>query len=196
MEQATRVLLDPTCCAFRLRLGLFDRDGHRGYLLKRLCLRVAAAAGDRELREISIMPELTPRPVRVGSPARWTAAYLISLVWLLVVVLAVRKMRQADAAVVALAALGAAAITFGIQAWFDRARWRDPLVTVTSFVRGLRQDRKMRLPVPPAPELLELTREIVALARSVRPSSQRPRRSLPDPVHPFNARRSVATPLA
>ncbi len=133
------------------------------------------------------MPESTPPRVRVGAPARWTAAFLISLVWLLVVVLAVPKMRQADGAIVAIAAFGAAAITFGIQAWADRARWRDPVATVTSFVRGLRQDRKTRLPVPPAPELVELTHEIVALARSIRPRSQQPRRSLPDPARPSAA---------
>jgi len=123
----------------------------------------------------------------VGWPARWTAAFLISLAWLLVVALAVRKMRQADAVVVALAAFGAAAITLGVQAWADRARWRDPLTNVTNFVRGLRQDRKMRLSAPPTPELLELTQEIVALARSLRPRSNRPRPSPPGSVMPSTA---------
>ena len=73
------------------------------------------------------MPETIARPHRVGRPARWTAAFLISLAWLMVVALAVAKLRQADGVVVALAALAAAAVTFGISAWADRARWRNPI---------------------------------------------------------------------
>ncbi|HKI19442.1 MAG TPA: hypothetical protein VKA15_16275, partial [Isosphaeraceae bacterium] len=107
------------------------------------------------------MPETIPRPVRAGRPARWSAAFLISLAWLLVVALAVWRLRQVDGVVVALAGFGAAAITFGVEAWADKARWRDPVKDVTRFVRGLRKDRKSRPSAPPTPELLELTQEIV-----------------------------------
>jgi PAS domain S-box-containing protein len=127
------------------------------------------------------MPESIPRPHRVGRPARWTAALLIILAWLLVVALAVRKLRQADGIVVALAGFGVAAITFGVMAWADHARWRIPVNDVTSFVRGLRQHRKARPPTAPEPALAELTLEIAALARTLRarPGTRRDVLSLP-----------------
>ncbi len=68
-----------------------------------------------------------------GRPARWTAALLISLMWLVVVALAVRKLRQADGVIVALAGLGAAAITFAIAAWAERSRWREPIENMTQL---------------------------------------------------------------
>ena len=89
----------------------------------------------------------------------------------MVVVLAVPKLRQADGVVVAIAAFGAAALTFGILAWADRARWRDPVAerdAVSSAARG-RTARRAGRRASPTPELAELTHEIVALARSVRP---------------------------
>jgi len=130
------------------------------------------------------MPETIPRPSRVGRPARWSAAFLISLAWLLVVALAVWRLRQVDRMVVALAGFGAAAITFGVEAWADRARWREPVQDVTRFVHRLREDRKARPSAPPPPELLELTQEIVALARSLRVRSIPPRSSSPAPAQP------------
>jgi len=128
------------------------------------------------------MPETIPRRIRVGRPARWSAAFLISLAWLLVVALAVWRLRQVDGILVALAGFAAAAITFGVEAWADRARWREPVNDVTRFVRSLKKDRKARPSGPPPPELLELTQEIVALARSLRVRSNPPRPSSPAPV--------------
>ena len=52
------------------------------------------------------MPESTARRYRPGRPARWTAALGVSVVWLLVVALAVAKLPQADGVIVALAAPG------------------------------------------------------------------------------------------
>jgi len=130
------------------------------------------------------MPETISRHFRVGRPARWSAAFLISLAWLLVVALAVSRLRREGGVIVALAGIGAVAITFGVEAWADKARWRDPVKDVTRFVQDLRKDRKARPAARPAAELLELTREIVALARSFRASSNPPRPLTPGPAKP------------
>jgi len=138
------------------------------------------------------MPETISRRIRVGRPARWSAAFLISLAWLLVVALAVWRLRQVDGGiVVALAGFLAAAITFGVEAWADQARWREPVRDLTRFVHGLKKDRKARPSSPPPPELLELTQAIVALARSLRVRSNPPRPSPPAPAQP--AAESAAT---
>ena len=50
----------------------------------------------------------------------------VSVVWLLVIALAVAKLRQADGVIVALAGLAASAVTFGLLATTDRLRWRNP----------------------------------------------------------------------
>jgi PAS domain S-box-containing protein len=133
------------------------------------------------------MPETKGRLLRLGAPARWTAAFVISLVWLLVVVLAIRKLRQADGMAVALAALGAAAVTFAVQAWADLARWRAPVGNVTRFVRGLRHDRKAPITTPPTRELRELTQEIMALARALRPRARRSQPGVEGPKEPPKA---------
>ena len=123
------------------------------------------------------MPESIARWIRVGRPARWTAALLISLAWLMVVALAVAKLRQADGVIVALAGLAASAVTFGLSAWADRARWRNPIKDLTRTIRDLRQNPRMRPPAEPEPEpeLAELTLEIAALAKTLRsrPSTRR-----------------------
>jgi PAS domain S-box-containing protein len=125
------------------------------------------------------MPENVRRSIRVGRPARWTAACLISLSWLLVVALAVARLRQADGILVALAGLGAAAITFVMLAWADLATWRQPLKDVTSFVRELRENRKARPSKVAVPELAELTREIMALAKGIHAPPSRRRAAFP-----------------
>jgi PAS domain S-box-containing protein len=128
------------------------------------------------------MPNWSPRPNRLGRPARWTAACLISFAWLLVVAISVAKLRQADGIVIAVAGLVAAAITFGVLAWSELVRWRNPVNGVTRFVRELRQTRKARPPDAFAPEVAELTREIVALAKSIRRLTPTRRPSLPRPT--------------
>jgi PAS domain S-box-containing protein len=130
------------------------------------------------------MPETIPHPHRVGRPASWTAALLISLAWLMVVALAVSKLRQADGIVVALTGLVAAGITFGIVSWADRARWLVPVQDTMHFARALRQDRRARPAAAPTPELAELTEEIAALAKTSAPRDRVPRPSPPpSPAH-------------
>jgi PAS domain S-box-containing protein len=121
------------------------------------------------------MQEIISRLKRVGKSARWTIACLICLIWLLVIALAVAKLRQADGILVALAAIAASVITFAFLSWSDRTRWQIPAQDVTRFVRELRQNRRARPSRSSVPELAELTREIVALAKSIRmsPSAQR-----------------------
>jgi PAS domain S-box-containing protein len=123
------------------------------------------------------MPESIARWFRVGRPARWTAASLISLAWLMVVALAVAKLRQADGVVVALAGLAASVVTFGVFAWADRARWQKPIDDLTLTIRDLRQKPTMppSSEPEPGPELAELTLEIAELAKILgsRPSTRR-----------------------
>jgi PAS domain S-box-containing protein len=116
------------------------------------------------------MPESIARLNRPGRPARWTAALGISVAWLMVVAVAVAKLRQADGVIVALAGLAASVITFGLLTWTDRLRWRNPIREMARTLRVLRQDPRMR---PAAgtnaePELVELTLEIAALAKLLR----------------------------
>ena len=131
------------------------------------------------------MPESIARRIRVGRPARWTAAFLICLVWLMVVALAVAKLRQADGVIVALTGLAASAVTFGVSAWADRARWQLPIAGVTRTIRGLRQNPRMRPSAEPAPgpELAELTLEIAALAKTLRSRSLMRRTALAPGSH-------------
>ncbi len=67
------------------------------------------------------MPESIARRNRAGRPARWTAALVISMAWLMVVALAVAKLRQTDGIIVALAGLAASGFTFGLLD-VDRSR--------------------------------------------------------------------------
>jgi PAS domain S-box-containing protein len=117
------------------------------------------------------MTQPATRPRRlVGRPTRWTAALLISMAWMAAIALAVAKLKRGDGIFVAIAGLGAAAVTFGVSVWYDRARWRVPLAELTEIARSLRHVRKggQALTLPPTPELAELTREIAALARHLR----------------------------
>jgi PAS domain S-box-containing protein len=127
---------------------------------------------------IAIMPESIARWFRVGRPARWTAAFLVSLAWMMVVALAVAKLRQADGVIVALTGLAASAVTFGVIAWTERARWQKPIEDLTGMIRGLTQNPQVRpaAEAEPGPEMAELMLEIAALARTLksrRPSTRR-----------------------
>ena len=88
----------------------------------------------------------------------------------MVVALAVAKLRQTDGIIVALAGLAPAVVTFGVLAWTERARWRNPVENYDAAIRGLRQDPRMRPPTThrAEPELAELTHEIAALAKLLR----------------------------
>lgn len=93
---------------------------------------------------------------------------LISVVWLVVVAVAVLKMGPTDRIVVAVAGLVAAALTFGIMSWAEHARWHEPIRDVANFASALRVNRKARPESAPPADLLELTREIATLAKSLR----------------------------
>jgi PAS domain S-box-containing protein len=124
---------------------------------------------------MGIMRETASRPPRIGRPARWPAAFLISLAWLVVIALAVTRMRQDDRLLVALAGFGAVAITFLIESRAEKARWRDALKDLTQFVQASRQGRRGRRSArsaPPGSELVELTKEVDALGKALRDSTQ------------------------
>jgi hypothetical protein len=114
------------------------------------------------------MPETIRRRNRVVRPNRWISALLIVLAWLVVVALAVRKLRQEDRLIVALSGFGAAAATFGIVAWAERARWRDPIQRLTRLVHASRRRRKLGPIAASSSEFAELTKEIDGLAKRVR----------------------------
>ena len=83
----------------------------------------------------------------------------------------------------AVAALGATVLTFGIAAWVDRARWRRPVEELTRLTRSLRQGSQtsQTLTLAPGSELAELTRELAALARPPRPRGMGGERTTPQP---------------
>jgi PAS domain S-box-containing protein len=120
-----------------------------------------------------------------------TAAFLISLVWLVVVALAVSRLRQGDRIVVAVSGFGAALTTFGIVAWAERRRWSAPVRDLSHLIQVLRERGKAPPLVPPPRELAELTREILILARIARQQARKLRKSSdaaatqpPDPQDP------------
>ena len=96
-----------------------------------------------------------------------------------------RRLRQADGVVVALAGLAASAVTFGVFAWTDRARWQKPIEDLTLIIRALRQNPRVRPAAEPepGPELAELTLEIAALARTLRSRTSTRRFALPPASH-------------
>ena len=110
-------------------------------------------------------PSSLERPGK--TPARWTAALLICVAWMGVIALAIPNLPRAYRLIVASGGLAAAVATFGISAWSDRARWRQPVQALTEMTRSLRRERHsgQALTLPPSPELAELTRELAALAR-------------------------------
>jgi PAS domain S-box-containing protein len=106
---------------------------------------------------------------------------LISLAWLSVIAWAMPRLRQVDRPIVALLGLGAVAITVALGSWAERARWRQPIRSLSRFTRSLKHSRRP-VPIPaPEPELLELMREIVALARGFRARADARRPTPPPP---------------
>ena len=71
-----------------------------------------------------MMQPATGKRRLVGRPTRWTSALLISMAWMVVIALAVLKLKGNDAVFVAIAGLGAALATFGVSVWYEHARWR------------------------------------------------------------------------
>ena len=117
------------------------------------------------------MPETLPRTDRADWTGRWTAALLIALTWMVVVVVAIVRLGHADRIVVAIAALVASAVTLAITARFERVHWRTPIENVTRFVRDLAENRHAKPTHVSQPELAQLTLEIATLAKSLRSRS-------------------------
>src|SRR5216117_3020593 len=105
------------------------------------------------------MPGMMPRSRRAARPNRWAAAFLICLAWLVVVALAVRKLRQAEGILVASAGFAAVALTCAIGAWADRARWQAPIQEMTDSVRFARKGGAVRPSSEFPPELAPLAHE-------------------------------------
>jgi PAS domain S-box-containing protein len=126
--------------------------------------------------ETSPQIKLHRRPV--WRPRRWTAAALVCLAWLVVIALAVRKLRQSDAIVVAISGFAAAAITFAVTIGSDRARWRKPIADITQFVRTVRRGEPARAPAELPADLTPLALEILAFLKAARKRAAGSRPSL------------------
>jgi PAS domain S-box-containing protein len=124
--------------------------------------------GGLDFERARSMPETISRRNRIARPSRWTSAFLIVLAWLAVVALAVRKLPRDDRVVVAISGFGAAAITFCIVAWAERARWRDPIQNLTRLVHVSRRHRELGAFAASSPELAALAVEIEGLTKLVR----------------------------
>jgi PAS domain S-box-containing protein len=116
------------------------------------------------------MPKSIARGNPLNRPARWTAALGVSVAWLMVVALAVTRLRQADGVIVALAGLAASVLTFALLAWSEQVRWRNPVKNATKTLQGLRHDPSMRPPTTTEsePELAELANAIAAFRKVLR----------------------------
>jgi PAS domain S-box-containing protein len=108
------------------------------------------------------------RRLRAGRPRRFTAAFLISLIWLAVIALAVRRLRHDDGIAVAIAGLGAAAITLALSGWSERARWRRPVGELARSTEELRHCGGETFAPQPEPELQALANEITVLMVTLR----------------------------
>ncbi len=102
------------------------------------------------------------------APARFTAAYLICLAWLLVIALAVAKLRRVDGIVVAIASVAASAITLAIHSWAERARWRAPIEHLADSLRDFNAKRQSGELRSPRSEFAVLVEQIIVLAQIAR----------------------------
>lgn len=130
------------------------------------------------------METSTPRRRQLGAPARYTAPFLISLVWLLVVALAVGRLRRIDGIVVAIAGAAAAAITVTINVWAERARWQAPIQRLTASLRDFNSKRQsgelssLRFEFDPLIEQITLLAQIARQrAKTIRHLRERPAQS-------------------
>jgi PAS domain S-box-containing protein len=118
------------------------------------------------------MATSTPHPRQSGGPARFTAPFLIALCWLLVVSLAVPKLRRIDGIVVAIASLAAATMTLAISGWAERARWRTPMRHLTDSIGSLNDKRQAGELRSPRSEFAALVEQITVLAQIARQRSK------------------------
>jgi len=108
-----------------------------------------------------------PRRRRPRRPYRQPAALLICLAWLLVLALAVTKLRQADGILVASFGFLAVVLTFLVLSWAERALWRAPIRKLTQFARRARSGDSAPLPGELPAELTLLAHELAALVRGL-----------------------------
>jgi len=94
------------------------------------------------------------------------------LSWLLVVALAVGKLRRIDGIVVAFGSLAASAMTLAISAWAERVRWRAPMRQLTDSLEALNDKRQTGELTPPSSEFYALVQQITALAQVARQRSK------------------------
>ncbi len=90
------------------------------------------------------MPEPIARPGHAGSACSLDGRSADQPAWLMVVVLAVARLRQTEGIIVAIAALAASAITSRSLARADRDRWRTPIENMTRSVRDLTPEPRCR----------------------------------------------------
>src|SRR5437588_10572901 len=102
------------------------------------------------------MPGRMARRRRVARPNRRTAALRIGLAWLVVVALAVSRLRRADGILVASSGFAAVALTFLVLAWTDQGRWQAPIRELTRFARSARKGGVARVPAEFPTELAPL----------------------------------------
>src|SRR5262249_48051348 len=107
-----------------------------------------------------------------GTPARLTAPFLICFCWLLVIALAVGRLRRSDGIIVAFGGALACAITLAISAWADRVRWRAPVEKVTDWLQALNTARQSGALKSPSSDLAALVDQIGVLADIARQRSK------------------------
>jgi PAS domain S-box-containing protein len=94
---------------------------------------------------------------------------MICLSWLLVIALAVGRLRRIDGIVVAIGGLAAAAMTLAISAWAERARWRAPLGHLTDALGAMINDKRQTGELrSPNPEFAAFVEQITVLAQIAR----------------------------
>lgn len=119
----------------------------------------------------------------IGAPARFTAPFLICLAWLLVIALAVAKLRRTDGIVVAIAGVTASAITLAISTWAERVRWRAPIEHLTDSLRDWNTRHQSGALSPPRSEFAALVEQIMVLAQIARQRSKMIRHLRERPAH-------------
>jgi PAS domain S-box-containing protein len=93
---------------------------------------------------------------------------LICLGWLVVIAVAVARLRQPDAIIVAAAGFAAATLTFLVSARSDRANGPGPLRSLKHFLRTARRGGSTRLPADIPDELVPLAQEYLDLLEESR----------------------------
>jgi PAS domain S-box-containing protein len=112
--------------------------------------------------------DLAPRRRRLRRPGRWTGAASICLGWLVVIAVAVTRLRQPDAIVVAAAGFAASAFTFVVSVRTGGSDWPAALRSLKRFLRTARRGGPTRLPPDTPEELIPLALEYLDLLKASR----------------------------